>query len=251
MNNRRLLAGTVVYLLATSALAGEKGNNETAFALGAFVGSEQSLYVGGEDETEIRPLISAEWGRYFLRGPSVGMHLYRDRHWGFSASVGMANVEDTDRGDSAQLADMGDLDDVFAGRLGIEYENDWGTVEAGFGADISGSHDGYTAELAYSHPFEAGGWRIEPGIGVEWLSEEVTDYYYGVSAAHARAGRAAYQADSAVNYSLELSTTYPFRKNHAFQVRAAYKRFGDEITDSPIVDRDDVTEFGVGYIYRF
>ena len=60
-----------------------------------------------------------------------------------------------------------------------------------------------------------------------------------------------YTPDSGMSYELGVSAVYPFMKNHALMFRASYESFASEVSDSPIVDEDNSTSFGVGYIYRF
>ena len=258
MKIKQVIMGSAFALLSLGVLAEDAYGKDTDdddefhYAIGASVVTKQSLYVGGSDDVQIFPRLRAEWGRYFLQGPSFGAHLYQDDLWTVSASIGLDITGDSDRGDSAQLADMEELDDFsIVSQIGISYEHDWGEIELSFAYDISSTHDGYMTELSYGYPFRWGGWMIEPEVGVEWHSKEVNQYYYGVSAKDVRVDRPIYEPGSAINYDVGVTATYPFWKRHAIQLEAGYSHYSNAIADSPIVDRDNTVEFGVGYIFRF
>ena len=66
-----------------------------------------------------------------------------------SVSAGISlDLADTHRGDSPQLADMAELDDVVLGEVEVSYEADWGELGLSLAADVRGTHDGYVAGLS-------------------------------------------------------------------------------------------------------
>ena len=235
---------------------GDDGGWQFNLSAGAGVSVEQSPYVGGKDDIKVLPLLFVDMGRFYLHGPELGVHLYDDDDLSVSAGVSL-DLADTDRGDSPQLADMDELDDVVLGVVGVSYKADWGEVEVSLGADISGTHDGYLAEFSYGYPIEVGGWQIEPEIGVEWHSAEVNRHYYGVNTGNVRPThslykhRPFYQPDAGMNYELSVTATYPFAERHALWVEAGAEWLSTEASDSPIVDRDVLVGISAGYLFRF
>ena len=54
--------------------------------------------------------------------------------------------------------------------------------------DVSGIHEGTMAEISYGYPFNVGRWMITPEVKVQWASEEVHQYYFGVTCAGCHSG---------------------------------------------------------------
>lgn len=219
-------------------------------SLGLLVGSGQSLYVGGEEKVEVFPFVRAEWGRWSLEGPGIGYTLYESAHWRVATALEM-NLGSSDRDASPQLSDMNTLDDVVRLGLSAGYEADWGEVEFSVGSDVSGVHDGNSVSLSYGYPLRSGRWFAEPEIEATWLSEEVNQYHYGVSAKDAKLGRPVYRPGAGVNYGLSVSLGYMFDRQQGMLLRAEITQHADQITESPIVDRDTSSGIGIGYFYRF
>ena len=149
----RILIGALTLLLSTGVFADERDddhdNDNPGFllAVGASVSVEQSPYVDGDDSVEVLPRLFVQMGRFYLRGPALGVHLYGGDDLSVSAGISL-DLADTHRGDSPQLADMSELDDVLLGEIEVSYEAGWGELELSLAADISGTHDGYVAGLS-------------------------------------------------------------------------------------------------------
>ncbi len=90
-----------------------------------------------------------------------------------------------------------------------------------------------------------------PQVGVEWVDKKYVDYYYGVRASEATAGRAAYVGNGAVNAEISLASIYRFDKHHSMMLNVGVKSLGKEIKDSPIVDRSIESRVMLGYKYSF
>ena len=251
----RILIGALALLLSTGVFADDRDDDDNdgpgfLLAAGAGVRVEQSPYVGGDASVEVLPLLFVQMGRFYLRGPTLGVYLYGGDDLSVSAGISL-DLADTRRGDSPQLADMAELDDVLLGEIEVSYEADWGELDLELAADISGTHDGYLAGLSYGYPLQIGGWEIEPEVGVEWRSAKVNRHYYGVGAADVSPARPFYEPDAGIGYELGVTFTYPFAERHALSLAAGAEWFSTEVSDSPIVERDSVANVGVSYLFRF
>lgn len=255
MTFKKLLPLLVLGVCSFQILANEadyKDNDEDSnYMLGLMVASESSIYLGGDDKTQLRPFFQAEWGRYFLEGASLGVKLLEQDDMTFSAAIELDGIFQDDRGDSYELSDMESLDSVLMASLKYEYETDFGELSVALAADVSGGHDGYEAELSYSYPIMFGGWRISPEIGVSWQSKEINQYFYGVTDVDVKAGRPLYTPDAGVNFNAGIMAMYPFNQHHSLILLAEYESYSSEVTDSPIVVESSSTSFGLGYVYRF
>ena len=250
----RTLLGALAAVLSAAAHAGESGDAAAGpqfrIAAGAEVTSEQSLYVQGGAVVTVLPGVYALWGRVYVRGPALGVYLLGGGDWTVSTGI-FLELEDADRGDSPRLADMAELKDGLLGELVASYDTGWGELDFRAAADISGRHDGYLAGLAYGYPLAVGRWEVEPSVGVEWRSAEINRYHFGVSAADALPTRPLYRPDAGVSFEFGVSATCSFAESHSLQLTAGIESFGNEVADSPIVERSSRGKVGIGYLYRF
>lgn len=255
---KQLISGAVITMLSLGVVAAGHDDDDdddddggSSYGIGAVVAVKESIYRGGKTENDIHPRLWAQWGPLFIRGPGIGYSFYQDSKLELAAVLSLDFVSNTDRGDSSQLSDMGDLNEILLGGFEASYEEDWGEIDFAFGIDVLGEHDGYQLEFSYSYPFALGPWQLEPEAGLVWFSKEVTNYYYGVSRQYVRPDRLFYDPDSSFRYGFEVEATYPFAKHHAIQLEASYELYSKDITDSPIVDGSSAWGVSAGYIYRF
>ena len=251
----RTFIGALAMLLPFGAFADDREGGGDAgppvyFAAGAMASTQGSFYRGGDDQVRLLPLVIAQLGPVYLRGPSLGLYVYgRD---GLTVGTGISlDLADTDRGDSPQLADMAELDRAVFATVEASYDATWGALGLSFAADISGAHDGYRARVAWRNRLEAGRFELTPEVGIQWQSAEVNRYYYGVGAADVTATRALYRPDAGIGFDLGVTVAYPFAQRHTLRLEAAMELVSDEVSDSPIVARDRVGRIGAGYVLRF
>ena len=221
-------------------------------SLGMAIFHENSVYLGADGRTEELPYLSIEWGPFFFEGDSLGMFLYGGDNWWVAASVGFDMFGDTGRGDSLELKDMTELDDVYNASIMTFYEAGWGALDLQLSTDVSNKHDGTIGFLSYSYPLNYKNWELSPYLSAQWVSSEITQYYAGVSEVDARRGRPAYTSKSGTNFGLGISGEYSINNKHSVLVDLKGTMYSDELKDSPIIDTDDVVFSAlVGYLYHF
>ena len=256
MMRTRILVGTLAMLLSAGVFAdgrdgdGDESGPPVFFAAGALVSVEQSLYSGGENGVDFLPLLLAQLGPVYVRGTRFGVYLYGRDDLTVSAGIAL-DLRDTDWGDSPQLADMDELDNVVLGELRVSREAEWGNLDLSFAADVSGRHDGYLAGLFFGQPFEVGRLEVEPRVGIKWQSAKVIRYYYGVGAADVQSDRPLYQPDGGVSFEFGVAATYPFAERHALRFEVRAESVSSEVSESPIVDRGSFVNIRAGYFFRF
>lgn len=252
------LGGVLVLLLVTCANAEEKDDDDDdnegpdyKNAVGAMVSAERSLYVGGDDNIQVEPGAVAEWGRVYIYDTELGVKLYEGDRWSVSTSIAVDFTKDTERGDSPLLVDMEELDDVVLGQIEVAFEDQWGELSLTLASDISDTHGGDIAELSYVYPLEFGRWLVEPEVSIAWNSSKVFQYYYGVDPVDVLPTRPLYGPDGGTIAEFGVAAMYPFGKRHALRFQIEMELFPNQVTDSPIVVRDNVVEVGIGYFFLF
>lgn len=237
--------------VAANQANGQPPEQQSNTMLGLLGLSSNSIYLEGEDKTRLIPFFAGRWGNVYLEGASLGYILAESQRSTFSASIELDSAFVDERDDSPALADMRELDSAFSAALSYQYEFEHGELGISVAADVSGSHDGYKLSASYGYPIMLGRFMVTPKVSVEWVSEEINQFYYGVTSADVKQGRALYTPGAGVNYSAGVTGFYPITQQHSVMLFAEYQRYDDEVFNSPIVDERSAASFGLGYVYRF
>ena len=213
--------------------------------IGLAAAADQSPFVGGDTQIGIKPVIIKENG-FDITGPA----------WSFSATperefyVGAGLDEwDHERGDSAALQDMGELDRAINLRVGGAWKVTTGVVSADLAQDVA-AHEGAQAKLRYTHHPDIP-LQLRPYAELQWLSADLTDYYVGVDAAEAKAGRPVYQADDSLALKVGVKIEQPINRRLTLVGGVNATGYGSAITDSPIIENDTVWGGYAGAAYRW
>lgn len=154
--------------------------------------------------------------------------------------------------DSPVLAGLGDREDTLLGGLGLIYE-----TEAGIDFDLRYQHDvldrigGGAAALRVSKAFQLGVVRLRPLLGVNWLSRKLGDHDFGVPRAAANAARSAYSVGDSSSLELGFGGLVEISENWRAAFNFAVEYLDDEVTDSPIVEEDQVFKGFAALTYTF
>lgn len=225
-------------------------DNESEFSIGLGISApDHSIYLGGDNKVEPLPIIEYRSGRFFIDGPGIGYDFYRYQDITLYSSVSVDLGGDRDGSDV--LSDMADLDTAFSLNIGAEWETAFGDLEAEVSRDISNTHDGTEVSLGYSIPIPLEPVFLSVGVEASWLSSEVGDYYYGVDANQVRAGRPQYLVDDTWVYEFSIRGMLPLDENWSLMAGVSVETYDNEITDSPIVAEDQITNAFAAVSYEF
>ncbi|MFT5756944.1 MAG: outer membrane protein [Alteromonadaceae bacterium] len=225
--------------------------DDFSFAIMPVAYTQQSIYDGGKNNSGFFPVPELRWEDMFIANGKIGINLVKYQGLSIDLSVGGDYMGDTDRGDSKKLKDMKELDNVFTANIDLNYESDLGKLSFGYAQDISNKHKGHSLTAGYSYNIEFGRFFVEPSVSVTYASDDVANYYYGVSKADVTADRAFYRVDSTVNYEAGLMAGYVIDKNSMIIGFASITKYDKEIKDSPIVVDDTAMTYGLGYRHQF
>jgi outer membrane protein len=239
----------LVALLAATTPALAQQPEAPRWTVGALVIDRNAPYRDLDEGLLVVPLVRFEGERAYLRGLRGGVRLVESP--GYELAVfGQARLDGYDSKDSPYLAGMDDR----RASLDLGLASTWtsqrlGALELSAAADVLDRSGGYELAASWTGRFAAGAWTFFPGASVRWQDEKMLDYYFGVRAAEAVPGRAAYSADAAVTPDVSLLATRDLGKRWSVFARASHAWLPSEITDSPLVDRSGNTSLmlGVGY----
>ena len=213
--------------------------------IGLAATTDQSPFVGGDTQIGVKPLIIKENG-FDITGPA----------WSFSATparefyIGAGLDEwDAERGDSAALQDMAELDRAINLRVGSVWKLATGTISADFAQDVA-AHEGAQAKLRYTHHPDMP-LNLRPYAELQWLSADLTDYYVGVDTAEAKIGRPVYQADDSLALKVGVKMEKPLSRRLTLVGSVSANSYGSAIADSPIIESNTVWGGYAGAAYRW
>jgi len=137
--------------------------------------------------------------------------------------------------------------------FGVQLQRNWQSWEWGLGLsqDLSGKTNGQEVDLSLAYIEVLGDVELRPELSVTWISEELVDYSYGVSAAEARPDRPAYTPGASIEVEARLLAIKPLRGNFSLLGLLSATWLGKDISDSPLVENDVELSAAVGVIYSF
>lgn len=225
------------------------------WSLGVGMVASDHAYVGKGTQVTPFPLLGYEGERFFFRGITGGMHLWKGDGLVFDAIVttGFNTIQADDFG-RAELArrgiDRDDLDDrdrsIDVG-LAATWTSAAGRLRLEAKSDVSGTSKGQEYALTYGYRWQLGGFRVEPELGVNFLSSKVADYYYGIHAQEVQRGVPGYRPGSALIPEVGIGMTRPLGARWVLMLKAKYQALPSKISDSPLVDGSHGSSLFVGF----
>lgn len=197
-------------------------------------------YFGGETRIQAIPVIRYQGERFTFEGPFARYRLGEWRDVTFDA-LARYRFDGYDEDDGDVLDGM-ERDDTVD--LGVR-----ATIPLGRGADLRvealgdvlGRHEGFEVGASVGRTFRTGKLFIVPTVGVRWQSANLADYYFGVRPEEARPGRPAFEVGSVAGFDIAIAARYMISKRTTFAFVVRETILGEEIGDSPIIDRPAVT----------
>jgi outer membrane protein len=157
-----------------------------------------------------------------------------------------------DEDDSPFLEGMGDRENTLMAGLALQIE-----LPRGFDLALQYEHDvldqigGGQAQLRLDKSFQAGLSRISPYVSINWLSADLADHDFGVAPDVASVDRPAYAVGDIVTTEVGVGTFIELSRDWRLLINAGVEFFPGEVTDSPIVDEDQVIKGFTALNYVF
>lgn len=166
-------------------------------ALGGGIRFGQSPYLATDSEDERRldliPLYLYEGKWLFAHGTAGGIHLFNNDT--FQANLyARYRFQKLDPDSNVFYQGLEERKQWLDAGIQVGLTQNWGELKLGWVTDTLDRHNGEEVRFSYRYRFESGTWSLSPYISWVWQDENVTDYYFGVSAEEARADRPAYSA---------------------------------------------------------
>lgn len=120
--------------------------------------------------------------------------------------------------------------------------------------DVNNTYNGFNGKIEFGHHFTVFGmsetqWKLTTGIN--WLSKQQTDYYYGIGARDKIDPNYFYHGKSALNPYIKIKSNYKLNNNWrlTFTIRSEF--LGKGISDSPLVKDEIIKTLFLGVVYAY
>ncbi len=230
-------------------------NTPGSAGLGAAVRTTASPYLGGGTRYDLVPLYLYEGERLFLHANRAGIKLFNAGSGQDGQRVDLF-VEQRFEGFPSDrlpaiLAGMATRDSGIDLGLAYRQRQSWGTLRVELMRDVGSASRGTEARLGYGYEWRSGPWSLRPDLSVSWRDAKLNDYYYGVRANEARAGRAAYAPGSGMQSQLGLYGSYDVSERWRLLAGVSATVLGTSVKNSPIVEKRTLPALYIGAAYDF
>jgi outer membrane protein len=252
----------ILMILAGAAKAGFSTDNgkydydgpKNLFSAGAGVIITRDPYKGIDTDSQGIPFFLYRKDKLSIYGPMMSYSLLEDDGWEIGA-LAKVRFEGYEEDDSRFLRGMDDRKWTLEMGGSLSKAFAVGNITADVFADVLNEHKGYELRLYYSYDFrnvfESPALTVTPDIGLAYRSRQLNDYYYGVRASEAIAGRPEYNVGDSTGLIAGLRVNYKISDKLSLMSMISFEWLDDEVRDSPIVDEDYIESFLLGIMYRF
>lgn len=240
-------------------LVAEEVHSRWTLGVGASI--SDSPYAGEDTRVRPFPLVTYAGKRLFWNGLSGGVHAIKGDV--FTLDVILSgrfdgfDIKDLGRAELAQngvdASKLKDRDDELDAGLAATWTWRGGEFKLRALTDVTDTSSGNEFSAEYGYPLHFGRTTLEPNLAVRWMSKDLANYYYGTWDEEVARGVPSYQPGSVVVPQLGITLFRPLGKKWFLFGAVDYKFLPNEITDSPLLDRDASGTAGLklGFSRRF
>ena len=249
-----LLAATLV----TPVTFAEDEASTWGLGVGGIASSDP--YAGRETRYVPLPIITYDSKRFFFRGIEGGMHLYDDDWLKIDALIkgDFSGIDAKDFG-RQELANNGinrdlltDRDDTAQAGFKISLEGQYGEFAVEAGVDVLDASGGFEVKAEYGYPINFGSrLTLTPTVGVNWLSADTANYYYGTLDEEVARGVVRYRPGAAAIPEVGVELKYNFSGKWLLMSNISYQSLPSKLSDSPLLDSDKTARAFIGVLRVF
>ena len=231
------------------------GAMESTVRLGLGFRVEPEYEGGDKFEVVLLPILDIEWMETFYLNTRDGLGYYLRKLPNLEIGAGIDYRYGREESDSDRLAGLGDVDDSLeaAASFRLHFSPRW-HASAQFRRDLSGGHEGTTADLGVGYDTEiAPGWRGNLEFVVEWADQDYMTSFFGVDTAQAGgSGLAQFDPDAAFKaLAFGGGLKYKIDADWFAEALVRFSLLTGDAADSPVTESDTQLLSGVGVGYQF
>jgi outer membrane scaffolding protein for murein synthesis (MipA/OmpV family) len=215
-------------------------------------GNNPYISSGENDEVplDLIPLYLYEGKYLFAHGTSGGIHIFRNDKFSFSA-LARWRFQQLDPSTDPIFDGLERRHQTLDAGLTTTYKSGFGDFTLDWVTDTLDKHNGQEVQLSYRYNFVRGAWSFSPFITWGLQSENLANYYFGVSEAEATAERPAYDVGEAQYFILGLNTSWQLTDRALLFGNIGFGGSDKAVENSPLVDKPNFSQAFVGGTYMF
>ncbi len=223
--------------------------------------SGKTLFLNARYQWENRLFVEASYYRVLNTGLNLGYNVYNTENWNFDVTTLI--------GHGPSEVGLYDEDEIFYKKrnitrmVGLRATGSFEQTTMQFvlaPVSLNSEYDNAMYASAWlDHSIQFKNWEFYAAVGLEYRSEDMLDYHYGIPEEVATKNFAAYNPGAGIDITAEVGVSYPISQNWLFETYYRHTELSDSINDSPIIqlasslkDRSkNMSEFGilVSYVY--
>lgn len=221
--------------------------------IGLGVSSTNTGYTNYDTQSGVVPLINIEDKNFYVRINQAGYYLFNDEVNQFSLIAEM-NADKWDSSETNRFKALHDRDASINAGAQFRTKQSFGVLTALVATDASNNSNGHYGDASYAYPWQATQkLKLRPSVGVEWLSSDYADYYYGVSKQDTKrvGGLTPDNVGATTRPYVSVYGEYAINDKWTAVGSVEAKRLSDDIQDSQLVSGNTETTMMAGATYKF
>lgn len=232
------------------------GDTDSKWLLGTTFGGINNEIVGEDSDSEgfFNINVAYRGEKFFMAKDEIGYNLYRDNGMSFGVvgSSKMSFLFDKDMyDDNKVLAHLKEREGTIDLGVYFIHNSDLGQLRMRVLEEVTGEHKGRSLDASYTFDLNYGGWRVNPYVSANYLTDDAVDYFFGVSQEESTAQLAAYEGKAGVNLTAGLNATYALTKNWDLGFGTSVTRLSDGIADSSLITDNMIYTASATVNYNF
>jgi outer membrane protein len=221
----------LLFLFFISSLYSE----QNTFGLGLI--HSTNIYLNQNDKTIVLPVVNYTHDKFYIKMLEVG-YKYND-FLSFLVEPKLTNLKMNGINERKSTLQAG-----FKITYPIEkYKLTFKTL-----FDTLGVYDGYESSLRLSRTFIHAPFIFIPYISIQYQDKNLSDYYFGINTDESFDY---YKVDDTINTHLGFVSIYNIDKKYALNLIYNYKKLDKDITNSPIVVKNNTQLTILSLVYKF
>lgn len=230
------------------------GDGESTAHIGAHVLLNSKYLGSAQEDVQVLPYLSVDNYKGFdLFGTSLSYRAIETGtgeglgKWSLRAGPSLTYETGRDSDDSPTLTDLEDIDgSILAGGY---VRATLGPVGLRFsaGQDITGGHDGVSANASIGTFLPLGRLNIQPSASVSWGSAKHNQSFFGITQDQANASNLTVNDvnSGTYGYSVNVVSWYELNNDYAVTLIGSHRWFTGDASGSPILLADDGADTGL------
>lgn len=244
----RRVAFSALLLLFFSNTALAKEPDGLSVGVGAALSS--AIYKEMDTKVIILPTLQMQHQGFYFKALEAGYRYAVSETLSFDI-YSAARVDGYDADDSDYLEGMEDREMSLDGGLRVNKMLSSFLLSLEWKHDLLDKYAGHETIATIKRAIGYEKSMLIPFIGASYMSEELSDYYYGVRESEARANREHYELEGAYSGFLGIAIIHRFDPHLRGMINAKATIYSSEIDSSPIVDKGRQFALMGGILYRF